>query len=247
MEIKLLQKSDFKDYTFVEGFPGVGLVGPMTISYMIDKLEMKYAGYFSSKEFPPMIAIHNGEPLPPVRLYKSEKSKVVSIFSEFAIPFDLVNEFGEVIYQFIKDSGIEKIISISGIPSSHVDGDNIFSIGSKSSMTKEAQSAGLKPVLNGVATGVSAMLMKNCITDPDKDVEMLNLLVPVEQNIVDPKYAQLAINAINKLMGLNIDVKELEKEAKEVESKLKELMQKSKETKENYQKTAGNEDTSMYG
>lgn len=248
MEIKLLEKGDFKGYTFVEGFPGVGLVGPMAISYMIDKLNMKYIGYFVSKHFPPMIAIHDGTPMPPVRVYKSDKNKIISIFAEFAIPFPLVNEFGDVIYQFIKDSGIKKIISISGIPSSHVESDDLFAITSKSTLTKEASSAGLKPVINGVATGVSAMLMKNCIIDDKKGIDMINLLVPVEPNIVDPKYAELAINSINKLMGLNIDVKELDKEAQAVEAKIRELMQKSKETKENYQKTAGNDsEESMYG
>ncbi len=42
MEIKMLKKVDLEGATFVEGFPGIGLVGPMSISYMIDKLAMDY-------------------------------------------------------------------------------------------------------------------------------------------------------------------------------------------------------------
>ena len=53
IEIKLTREIDFAGATLIEGFPGIGLVGPMAISYIIDKLEMKYIGYFESEDFPP--------------------------------------------------------------------------------------------------------------------------------------------------------------------------------------------------
>ena len=90
MEIKMLKKVDLEGATFVEGFPGIGLVGPMSISYMIDKLEMEYVGYMEGSNFPPLISIHKGEPMPPIRLYYSSENKIVTIFAEFAMPLDLV-------------------------------------------------------------------------------------------------------------------------------------------------------------
>ena len=246
IEIKEIQKVDLKEYVFVEGFPGVGLVGPMAISYMVQKLKMKYIGYIDSEEFPPLITIHDGKPLPPLRLYYSEKYKIFSIFAEFAIPFELVYELSGVIYSYIKGKQVSKVISISGIPSGHVETDDTFAIGSTEELTEEAEKAGINTITEGVSTGVSAMLLKNSITDPN-GIPVLDLLVPVETNLIDPKYAERAITGINKLLGIKIEVEDLEKEAMEVESKMQELIKKSKESKDGYKKTLNNTDSSMYG
>ena len=42
INIKIFKKKDLKNYTLIEGFPGLGLVGPMAISYIIEKLGMDY-------------------------------------------------------------------------------------------------------------------------------------------------------------------------------------------------------------
>ena len=65
INIKILKKKDLKGYTLIEGFPGLGLVGPMAISYIIDKLGMEYIGYLESDDFPPLISIHHKTPMPP--------------------------------------------------------------------------------------------------------------------------------------------------------------------------------------
>lgn len=246
IEIREIQKLDIGGYVFVEGFPGVGLVGPMAISYMVQKLNMKYVGYIEGDDFPPLITIHNGKPLPPVRLYYSEKYKITSIFAEFTIPIELVHEISNKIYEYMKSKKIAKIISISGIPSSHVESDSIFAIASTEALMKDAAKAELSTITEGVSTGVSAMLLKNAITDTTSSALPTTIvLVPVEPSLIDPKCAELAITSINKLLGIKIEVDELEKEAKEAEAKMQELLKKSRETKDNYKRTLGS-DSSMY-
>ena len=73
-----------------------------------------------------------------------------------------------------------------------------------------------------------------------------NILVAVEPSIIDPKYAELAINSINKLLKLNIDVTELEKEAKEVNERIQEMIKKNKETHDNYKDAVSHGAPSMY-
>ena len=97
MEITMLKKVDLTGTTFVEGFPGIGLVGPMSISYMIDKLQMEYVGYLESANFPPLISVHKGVPMPPVRVYYSADSKVVTIFAAFSMPLELIKEVTDTV------------------------------------------------------------------------------------------------------------------------------------------------------
>ncbi|MCL5433572.1 MAG: PAC2 family protein [Candidatus Marsarchaeota archaeon] len=245
INIKFIDKIDSKGYTFIEGFPGAGLVGPMAISYVVDKLNMKFVGYVESDEFPPVIAVHDEEPMPPVRIYVSEKLKLITILAEFAVPLELTQEFSKVLYDYIKSSHITKIISVGGMPSSqqNIDNELVFFIASDDALKKDTQKQGLKPVGEGVATGISAMLMLYSVVDNFSD---FSILVPVDPNILDPKYAELAVVSLNKILKLNIDVAELDKEAKEVEAKIRELMKKSKDMQDAHKRAIDQTGPSMY-
>ncbi len=246
VDIKMIKDEDISGYTLVEGFPGLGLVGPMAISYMIDKLGMEYIGYMESDKFPPIVSIHKSEAMPPVRLYSSKQHKIISIFAEFAISAPMVKEIGDVIYDFLHKNSVKRVICIGGLPAPGADTDKTYVIASNQAELKLAKAAGLTPIIDGVSAGVSAILITDSITD-DKQVPITNILVPVDQSIVDPRYAELAIKAIDSLLGLKIDVSELESEAKEVEQKVQELLKKSKESHEDYKKVASGEDDKMYG
>jgi len=243
IEIKLFKQLDFKDYTLIEGFPGAGLVGPMTISYIIDKLQMQYIGYLQSETFPPLVSIHKGEAMPPIRVYCAEKEKLLTIFAEFAITIELVSEMSKTVYDFIRKNNITKIYSIGGIPAQGENDKTPFVISSDPAILKSAKDNGMKPVEEGVATGVSALLLMKASMDKLKDT---NIMVPVQQNIIDPLYAEIAINGLNKLMNLNIDVAELDKEAKMVEAKIKTLVNKHKESLESHKKAIDDTGPSMY-
>lgn len=245
IEIKLIKKLDLQDYTMVEGFPGVGLVGPMSISYMIDKLKMKYVGYLEGTSFPPLVSIHKSEPMPSIRVYCSEEEKLLTIFAEFAIPIELIKELSNAVYDFVKKNKMSKIYSIGGIPmpEGQAAGKVAFTSASKPALLSVAQKAGLKPIEEGVSTGVSALLLLRSTLEKMDDI---NVMVPVQQNILDPVYAEVAIQCLNKLLKLDIDISDLDKEAKTVEAKIKELVEKHKETHENYKKTVGGSGPSMY-
>ena len=94
-----------------------------------------------------------------------------------------------------------------------------------------------------MVAGVGAVLMTN--SDQFKVVSM-NILVEVNPQLMDPKYAEVAILGLNKLININIDLKDLEEEAKVVEEKMREMLRKMKETPEHYSKAAEATGPSMY-
>jgi uncharacterized protein len=245
IEIKLVKDVDMKGATLIEGFPGIGLVGPMAVSYIIDKLNMEYVGYIECEEFPPLVSIHNGQPLPPVRIYYSSKKKIVAMFAEFAIPVSLASPLAEKIYAMFKSNDMKDIISIGGMPSKNMpDNSVVYAITSTKEAQEKAENEGLKPVIEGVSTGVSARLILLSALD---SILNITILVPVDPSIINPKCAEFAINSINKILKLNIDVTELENEAKEVDAKIRELLKKSKEMQDTHRNSIGGSGTqSMY-
>lgn len=242
IDIRMFKKMNLKGFTFIEGFPGVGLVGPMAISYIIDKLGMTYAGYVDSHDFPPLVSIHKNTPMPPIRVYVNEKSKIATIFAEFAIPLELTREMADAVYSMITATGMSRIFSIGGMPIQNAQAD-IYAIASAPSLLKDAQKAGLKPIGEGVATGVSALLLARSTIDGLPDT---NIMVPIEQAIINPKYAKSAIESLKKLMKLSIDTSDLDKEAKLVEEKIREIIKKHAESHDTYKKTVEGTGPSMY-
>lgn len=229
IDIEFFKKIELEGYTFIEGFPGTGLVGPMSISYMINKMQLEYVGYMKSDLLPPLISIHNNIPLPPIRFYHSKKYKLLVLFSESGPTNEKgIYEIADTLYKFIRDRKISQIISISGIPVQNIEDAKGFAVASNKKLYEKTEKAGLKSIGEGVAAGVGAVLMMHATID---NIDDINILVQANPQIIDPGYAELAIKSINKLLNINVDVSELDKEAKAVEEKLKELIKRSKETK----------------
>ena len=242
IDIRMFKKMNLKGYTFIEGFPGVGLVGPMTISYIVDKLNMEYVGYVDSHDFPPIVSIHKNTPMPPIRVYVSDKSKILTIFAEFAIPLELTREMADAVYAMIGATGVSRIFSIGGIPMQQAQSD-LFAISSSTPLLKDAQKAGLKPIGEGVATGVSALLLARSTIDGFPNT---NIMVPIEQAVINPKYAKAAIESLKKLTKLSIDTTDLDKEAKLIDEKIREIIKKHAESHDTYKKTVEGTGPSMY-
>ncbi|MDE1873815.1 MAG: proteasome assembly chaperone family protein [Candidatus Micrarchaeota archaeon] len=233
IEIILHQKIELKGYTLIEGFPGAGLVGPMAASYMIEKLGMKSIGHIESDLFPPIAAVHGGEPMHTARLYADTKNKLVVVLSEFTIPQHVIYQLAGELLSFVRKNGIGKIVSIGGMPSQNPTA-TAYVIASPSELTKDAAKAGLKPVNEGVIAGVSALLITGA---KEFNIPTIDVLVEVNPLIMDPKYAEVAISGLSKLLDIKIDTAELETEAKEVEARVREMLKKAKESHEHYDKS----------
>jgi uncharacterized protein len=242
IEIKLFKECNLKGYSLIDAFPGVGLVGPMAGSYIIEKLGMTYIGYIDSDSFPPIAAIHGGTPIFPARIYKDDKYKLVVVMSEFIIPSTSIYQLSRELLEFVRKYGISKVMSISGMPSNKP-GDTTFVTSPNPATIKKASKAGLKTISEGVVAGVGAVLMINSM---QYNVESMNILVEVNPQIMDPKYAENALIGLNKIIDINIDLKDLDEEAKRVEAKIRDTLKKMKESPEHYENAAEATGPSMY-
>ncbi|MGC8662207.1 MAG: proteasome assembly chaperone family protein [Candidatus Micrarchaeia archaeon] len=242
MQIKFFKNTKLDDYTLIEGFPGAGLVGAMASSYMIEKLNMEYIGYIDSESFPPIAVIHNSIPMFPVRIYADKKRKLIIMISEFTIPTELVHELGFEIIDFIKKNVIKKVISIGGVPSEKPS-ENAFIVTADQNLASKATGNNIKPIKEGVIAGVSAIILSNSSII---DVPVINLLVEVNPEITDPKYAEIALTNLKKIIDIDINLDELEKEAKIVEAKIRQMVKKANISHESYKKATEATGPSMY-
>ncbi|MDE1823648.1 MAG: proteasome assembly chaperone family protein [Candidatus Micrarchaeota archaeon] len=240
--VKLFKDTNLSGYTLIEAFPGVGLVGPMAGSYLIEKLKMEYIGYIESDMFPPIASIHFGNPTFPARIYKDDRYKLALVMSEFVIPAHAIYQLAMELLAFVRKSKISRIISISGMPSQKPS-EQLFITSLDESIIKKAGKNGIKQIQEGVVAGVSALLLTNA---KQFNIPAADILVEVNPTIMDPTYAETAIKGLNKIIDTNIDLKDLEKEAKIVQTKIKDIVKKMRESPEHYDKAAESAGPSMY-
>jgi uncharacterized protein len=243
IEIKLLNKPSFKKPILIEGFPGLGLVGTISASYLIEKLKMEPLGYISSNQFPPIVAVHNYKPLFPARLYYSKKHDIIVFVSEFVVPISLVNELAEKIYEFARKNKVSQIISLGGIPIKG-EQDEVYAITSIPKLSEKIEKIPtVKLIKEGATTGVTAVLLAKGAID---NYPVISLLAESKEGYMDPKAAAMVLEVLNKLINIKIDTTALEEEAKLIDNQVKSIIGKAKEVHNEYKKVQENTG-SMYG
>jgi len=243
MVVKIIETAEFdlKNPILIEGFPGIGLVGTIAASYLVEKLKMDLLGHITSEKFPPIAAVHNKIPMHPARLYKSKKNNIVILFSEFIIPMHTVHELSEKILEWSLSRKIKEIISLGGIVLKG-EQDEVFGIASTPKLVDELEAKGIKTIKEGATTGVSGVLLAECASI---DFPAISLLAESKPEFLDPMAAALALEALKKIIDLKVDTSELMSESKNVEAKMKELMEKARDAHEHYKKVE--EVGPMYG
>jgi len=232
MAVRIIEteKISMKGPTLVEGFPGLGLVGTIAATYLVDKLKMKQVGYIVSEKFPPIAAIHNNTPLHPARVYASTEHNLLVVLSEFIIPLNAVYDLSETLIDWAMKKKVSRIISLGGIV---IQGeqDEVFGIASKEDLVQELGKQGVKMIKEGATTGVNGLLLADCAT---RGFPAISLLAEAKQNHMDPMGAAMVIEALKKIVRLDIDTKDLVKESKELEAKMKDLIEKASDASKHY-------------
>lgn len=233
VEIIITKKIKLKKPTLIEGFPGLGLVGTISASYIVEKLKLEPIGYIKSDLFPPMAAIHNHIPMHPARIYASSKLNLIIILSEFVVPIGIVQELAETIFTHAKSVGVKKIVSLGGITIKG-EQDTVYAIASNMDMVnKVSKFKTVKMIKEGATTGVTGVLLAR---GADEGFDVVSLLAEAQPEYMDPRAASMVIEVVNEMLGLKIETNSLDQEAKLIENKMREVMNRAKASQTHYKK-----------
>lgn len=214
------------NYTLIEGFPGMGLVGTIAAKYLIDSLKMKEVGHIENKNFMPVVRVHNGIPIYPARIYIDNKRKLLALISEQIIPNELTHNLAESVVNWIREKKIKRMISLAGIKTPEPQKE-VYGIASKEHGLRELKKYKISIIDDGITTGVTAMLLIKL--KKYKNITAYALLGDVKFS-ADYQAASMILKKLNEILNLKIDVKPLMQEAKKTEEALIANLRKLKET-----------------
>ncbi len=227
IEYKELKPLKIKGATTIVGFPTTGLVGSIAASYLANKLDMELMGYFTSDKIPPVTAIHDYKPLPPLRVYASKKHKLVVILSEIVTPISLSSKVADAIREIARKLKSPLIITLGGISMHEREGE-VYGISTSEELTASLEKRKqIKRVKEGATTGVAGLLL----TPGVYKEPVLSLLAETLEEQPDPNAAANVIGVVAEITKVKIDTKELEKEAEILSKATKEAVFHSKKGK----------------
>lgn len=211
VEVKLKDGVNLNGKTFVTGFHGIGLVGYLTVRFLIKKLAAEKIGFVVSESMPPVITMENGEIRPPIELYMYDH--LIFMYAE-SPPTTKLYRFARSVADWVVRSGFRKALLVGGLDSNYSSGDQdkLRIIHTKRYGQPKQQSAILEDGL--FVVGPLALLMLNFHL---ADFPALAVLPYASRERVDLRAVATAIQFINMEEGLNVAVDDLILDAKRLE------------------------------
>lgn len=220
-EVFEIKKVVLKNPIIFAGFVGAGLVGPISIGHMIEKLQMKVIGYMRSKHLPPSTVFLRGRLRHPFRFYSNKEGTVCAIICEITLRMEGLYAIVAAILDWAKEKGSNEIIIVDGVASN--EHDNKVYCAAEEDLCRIMAEKDINMIPQGFITGISGGILNECLI---REIQGVALLVKANKIIADPEAAATLLEAINRMYEMQIDTKSLNEEKERIGSELEELSQK---------------------
>ena len=220
-----IKKTVLKTPIIFAGFVGAGLVGPLSVGYMIEKLKMKEIAYLRSRHLPPSTVFMQGRLRHPFRLYSNDDGTICAVICEITLPFGL-HDIVNTILDWAEKKGSHEIVILDGVASKTHDGKAFCA--AEEDLCRVMESNDINMIPQGFITGVAGGLLNECLMRP---IQGITLLVKANDKGADPLAAATLLDAVNRAYGMNINTSDLRKKKKRIGADFKELSDKYTEHK----------------
>jgi len=220
-EVYEIKKTVLKSPIIFAGFVGAGLVGPISVGYVIDKLKMEEIGYLRSRHLPPSTVFMQGRLRHPFRFYANNDGTICAIICEITLQMQGLYDIISTILDWAEEKGSHEIVILDGVASATHD-DKAF-CAAEDDLCRVMENNDINMIPQGFITGVAGGLLNECLMRP---IQGITLLVKANDKGADPLAAATLLDAVNRAYGLNINTSDLRKKKKRIGADFKELSDK---------------------
>ncbi|NPA86892.1 MAG: hypothetical protein GXO00_02700 [Candidatus Diapherotrites archaeon] len=228
----------------VTGLPGFGRVGHVAANYIVDKLGLEPFATLHSHYFPHMVIVDDKGV---IRMLNN-----VFFYVEAEKPFILLtgdvqpsiapnaspepqHKYAEFVLDFAVNHGVKEIYTMAGIdigPNRFTKGTGVVCAGTDEETVKKLTSLGCEVDRGGSISGIAGLLLGYAQEAGLKGGCIMGKTSGQMTAHGDPGAAAEVLKVLQKLLGFEIDVKELEEANKEIEKVVRGLMTPPPQPKE---------------
>ena len=234
----------------IAGFPGPGLVGSISTSYIIDKLDMYQIACVESEHIAPGVIYVGGKLRHPFRLYSNKEGNVCVLVCEAPIMIQGMYSVLNTVMKWGLDNRVKEVmvldgIAVEGLPDSKrtpmilsSDGksadaanllhdDGTINIANKNE--QEGPNGGPFYANTAFIGGIAGGLLSACLSN---GIACKALLVLASSGIPDPEGAAILLESVAKTtndQSLKIDTQQLREQGANVKRRMEEIMRSIRE------------------
>lgn len=226
-EVFEIKKKELKNPIIFAGFVGAGLVGPLAINHIIDKLEMEEIAVMRSKYLPPSTVFMNGRLRHPFRFYSNPDGTICAIICEITLKMEGLYCLVASILDWAAEKGSKEIVILDGVAST--EHDNKAYCAAEEDLVRTMAEKDINMIPQGFITGMPGGILNECIV---REIQGLTLLAKANKISPDSAAAATLIEALNRFYEMDIDTTKLKEEGDRINSEFSELSQKYVEHRE---------------
>lgn len=233
--LKNLKKIPREPSVLIVGIPGPGLIGTLSVSYLVHALDMKIVGEIENQDSTPVVFIDDGEIFGPIRIYKS--GSTYAVLSDMPIDYDMAVSFIQSLIEFAQKNNVDMILMPNGIHAAEKDPNSIktFGLSTDERLDVFMYDNDIPKFLTGMIAGPDATILAHLKNAP---IPSLVLFTQCNFFFPDPESAMNSIKTISSIINREIDLTEFKKQMNYLRLQGRQLMedtlsimQQEKETK----------------
>ncbi|MEM4736216.1 MAG: PAC2 family protein [Candidatus Thorarchaeota archaeon] len=204
-------------------FPSAGVVGTIAGTTLIDQFHMVEVAHLRSKYMPSAAVFQDGRLRHPFRIYESKEKNLIVVTSELPIAEEGMYYVSSALLDWAATIGVRETVILDGIPVEGLPLTRKVLFAAEEEKLKELQNdSEMEMLRKGVITGVAGSILSETLC---RSMVGFALLTPAIAMIPDPEGAVQLLEALNRLYGLGVDLKELNESAQEIRKKMEEMAQ----------------------
>ncbi len=226
-EVFEIKKRELKSPVIFAGFVGAGLVGPVAINHIIEKLEMDEIAVMRSKYLPPSTVFMRGRLRHPFRFYANKEGTICAIICEITLRMEGLFSLVASILDWAATKGSKEIVILDGVAG--VEHDDKAYCAAEEDLIRTMADKDISMIPQGFITGIPGGILNECLV---REIQGITLLAKANKIAPDSEAASTLIKALNRFYEMDIDTKDLQDEKDRIHSEFSELSQKYVEHRE---------------
>ena len=226
MEIHFKEKPSLRNPTLIAAWPGMGMLARMSADYLIQQLDAKQFAEIRS----PSNDIYFKDGMGKLsqyrhRFYYSNGKQSDLIVCNGEIQPQSLSELQELANQVLdvaEEFGAKRVYTFAAVPNPHDVKPRVFGVVNKPELVEFLRENGVQLVSgDGRITGLNGLLIGIA---QQRKIEGICLLCEIRYlDIPQPRSVQAVLNTLTKILGIEIDLSELERQAEEMEQKIEQI------------------------
>ena len=226
-EVFEIRRKELNKPIIFAGFVGAGLIGPLSVGHIIEKMGMEEIGYMRSRHLPPSTVFIRGRLRHPFRFYANSDGSICAVICEITLRMEGLYSMVAEILDWAGEKGSREIVILDGVASDDRD-DEVY-CAAEEDLCRIMKDRDINMISQGFITGIPGGILNECLL---REIRGVALLVKANKDSADPVAAATLVESINRIYGTDIETEDLRKEKEKIGDDFKELSRKYAEHRE---------------